>query len=63
MKQVDTATVVTPILYREKPDLKDETEVPNLYELLAAGYRIKMVNDFEYEGAVYAHYILERGSE
>jgi hypothetical protein len=53
----------TPILYHEKPDVRDDAKVPGLYELLAAGYRIKMVNDFEYDGAVYAHYVLERESE
>lgn len=63
MKQVDTAMVLVPILCREKPDVKDETKVPDLHELLAAGYRIKMVNDFEYDGAVFAHFVLERESE
>lgn len=63
MKQVDTASLVVPILYHEKPNVKDETEGPQLNELLAAGYRIKIVNNFEYEGTVYAHYILERERE
>ena len=50
MAQVDTAVVLAPVLYREKPNIKDETEVPDLHELLASGYRIKIVNNFEYEG-------------
>lgn len=63
MAQVDTAIIVTPILYHEKPDVKDETKVSQLKELLANGYRVKIVNNFKYEDAVYAHYILERERE
>lgn len=60
MTEVDTAIVVTPILYCEKPGIKDDTKIPQLNELLASGYRIKIVNNFEYKGAVYAHYVLEK---
>lgn len=63
MAQVDTAIIVTPILYRESPNIKNEPGIPNLNKLLENGYRIKIVNNFEYEGAVYAHYVLERTNE
>lgn len=63
MAKVNTAVMVTPILYHEKTDIKGETKIPQLNKLLAAGYRIKIVNNFEYNGVMYVHYILEKESE
>lgn len=61
-----TAVIMAPTLFLEQfrkslpEDLNPEKAKQKLDELLADGYRIKLMNDFVYEQVVFTHYVLEK---
>lgn len=55
-----TALVLLPTMWAgEKPIIKNSEDV-DLKNLINQGYRIKIMNDFEYNGSIYTHYVLEK---
>lgn len=64
---MSTAVIMVPTLFPEnlRPqfpgDLNPDKAKQKVDELLADGYRIKIMNDFVYEQVVFTHYVLEKG--
>jgi hypothetical protein len=64
---MNTAVIMVPSIFPEdfRPhfpeDLNPEKTKARVDELLADGYRIKIMNDFVYEQVVFTHYVLEKG--
>ena len=66
---MSTAVIMVPILFPEdfRPhfpeNLNPEKSKQRLDELLADGYRIKIMNDFVYGQVAFTHYVLEKKEE
>lgn len=59
---IKTAVVLLPTLWTEKPTVDNSVDA-DLQDLINKGYRIKIMNDFEYSGGCYTHYVLEKEEE
>lgn len=63
---MSTAVIMVPAIFPKdyRPHLPEglnpEKAKARIDELLADGYRIKIMNDFVYEQAVFTHYVLEK---
>lgn len=55
-----TALVLLPTMWTgEKPIIKNSEDV-DLKNLINQGYRIKIMNDFQYNGTCWTHFVLEK---
>lgn len=61
-----TVVIMVPTIFPEEfrphfpAGLNPEKQKARVDELLADGYRIKIMNDFVYEQVVFTHYVLEK---
>lgn len=62
---IKTAVILMPVLWvkgeaPENIEISASKSKSELEDLINQGCRIKMMNDFEYKGVLYSHYVLEK---